>query len=162
MQGNQHLLVYNPGKFSQCVWAADSSTAELAVKLNLLAPLMPTSRQVSPLPCHSLSLTLPTAHPLSSHHHHLQWGGFVQKDTVKDSSKKFAKKNLIFRWSFCFVFREQLCQTCPGLSMKYVTCSAKNTNAEKYFKCLYNSWCITCFLLKGKIINWAQITKMRC
>lgn len=26
-------------------------------------------------------------------------------------------------------------------------------------KCLYNSWCITYFSLKGKIISWAQITK---
>lgn len=60
---------------------------------------------------------------------------------------------------FSELLQLQWCQTCPGLSMKYVTSSAKNTNVEKYFKCLYSSWCITCFLWEGKITILAQITK---
>lgn len=161
---NQYLLVWYPWQiYSVCIellclgcWAHQSR--ELAPALSPEEqPCSPASVTLLQL----LSLTYPA--PASpSVHSQPSWGACAQMATVKHSSKTLLKRNSSLRDHsalFSELLQLHLCQTCPGLSVKYVTSSAKNTNAEKYFKCLYNSWCITCFLLEGKIIILAQITK---
>lgn len=167
MQGISISWFGIPGKCTQCVLNSSVSAADHSTAENWPEPwaLRSSTAAQPPARCYPCCSSLPDpalVQPPSCVHSQLSWGGCVQKDTVKHSSKTLLKRNSSLRDHsalFSELLQLQLCQTCPGLSMKYVTSSAKNTNAEKYFKCLYNSWCITCFLLEGKIIILAQITK---